>query len=427
MAAPGLRRRISGSQAARAGLCFAALIVVAEGAVLLLAPSEEGIPPEAGRRERRTSIPPRSSGPSDFRDGQRLLLVGGLAAQALVIGALAVGRPRAARDLLGRLSGRGAFWAPRRAGVCVVVVAEARGVPDDTRRARAIRRRRPLDPVARPVARRPGKGPGDRRDRRRAPALPRSRALIRRSPRRWWIPGSIVVVGYGAVMSLLAPILIAPRFNDFDKLPESSDLRADVVELGDRAGVDVGVVYRVDASRRSTALNAYVAGIGPTKRVVLYDTLIDGDDGARAALGRRPRARPRCPLRHSRGASCSPRSSLRLASCSSASSSGAMARRSGAEPGSAAAVPALFLAIAVVSFAVNVPANQLSRKVEASADAFALRITDDPQGLEDLQMRLAERNLSDVDPPGWAIALFGTHPTTLERIGSARAWEQGER
>ena len=104
-----------------------------------------------------------------------------------------------------------------------------------------------------------------------------------------------------------------------------------------------------------------------------------------------------------------------------------MARRSGAEPGSAAAVPALFLAIGVVTFVANVPANQLSREVEASADAFALRITDDPQGLVDLQVRLAERNLSDVDPPGWVVALFGTHPTTLERIGSAQAWEQGER
>ena len=81
----------------------------------------------------------------------------------------------------------------------------------------------------------------------------------------------------------------------------------------------------------------------------------------------------------------------------------------------------------MITFAVNVPANQLSREVEASADAFALRITDDPQGLLDLQIRLAERNLSDVDPPGWATTLFGTHPTTLERIGSAQAWEHGER
>jgi STE24 endopeptidase len=91
-----------------------------------------------------------------------------------------------------------------------------------------------------------------------------------------------------------------------------------------------------------------------------------------------------------------------------------------------ASVPALFLTLAVVSFLVNIPANQLSRRVEASADAFALRITGDPQALIALQTRLAESNLSDPDPPEIARILFGTHPTTLERIGSAIAWERGE-
>ncbi len=188
----------------------------------------------------------------------------------------------------------------------------------------------------------------------------------------------------------------------------------------------MGEVYRVDASRRSTTLNAYVAGIGPTKRVVLYDTLID--DTTEPEL-ESVVAHELAHVAHSdipRGilfaAIVTPLGLLLVRELS-----GAFARRSGAEPGSPAAVPALFLAIALVSFAANVPANQLSRQVEASADAFALRITDDPQGLQDLQVRLAERNLSDVDPPGWARALFGTHPTTLERIGSARAWARGER
>src|SRR5687767_15199023 len=101
----GLRRRISGSQAARTGICFAALIVVAEGAVLLLSPSEEGIPPEAVAATDYFE-PAALERASDFRDGQRLLLVGGLAAQIIVVGALAVGRPRGARDLLARLSFR---------------------------------------------------------------------------------------------------------------------------------------------------------------------------------------------------------------------------------------------------------------------------------------------------------------------------------
>ena len=77
-----------------------------------------------------------------------------------------------------------------------------------------------------------------------------------------------------------------------------------------------------------------------------------------------------------------------------------------------------------MSVVLGIAGNQLSRDVEAEADAFALRLTDDPGGLIDLQTRLAERNLSDPDPPGWARFLFGTHPTTLERIGAAEAYRE---
>ena len=75
-----------------------------------------------------TSIPAALERATDFREGQRLLLVGGLAAQALVIGALAVGRPRGARDLLARLSSRSVLGTAA-AGVLVVVVAEAAAFP----------------------------------------------------------------------------------------------------------------------------------------------------------------------------------------------------------------------------------------------------------------------------------------------------------
>jgi STE24 endopeptidase len=236
----------------------------------------------------------------------------------------------------------------------------------------------------------------------------------------------VAVVGFGAAMTLLQPVVIAPRFNDFEELPEDSELRADVLDLGRRAGVEVGEVYRVDASRRSTSLNAYVAGLGPTKRVVIYDNLIE--DAKRPAL--------ESVVAHELGHvahSDIPRGILFAALVTPLGLllvreiSGAMARRAGAEPAAPAAVPALLLTIAIVTFAVNVAGNQLSRKVEASADAFALRITDDPGALIDLQTTLAERNLSDPDPPAFSRILFGTHPTTLERIGSALAWERGER
>ena len=110
-------------------------------------------------------------------------------------------------------------------------------------------------------------------------------ALIRRSPRRWWIPGS---AGAGrawrGLFTWLAPVVLAPVFNEFEELPPGQ-ARSDVLELGERADVEIGEVYSVDASRRSTALNAYVGGLGPTKRVVLYDTLLDeADRGERRSV-----------------------------------------------------------------------------------------------------------------------------------------------
>ncbi len=160
----GLRRRISGSQAARAGLCFAALIVVAEGAVLLLAPSEEGIPPEARRGERllrrrrvgaRCRLPGRPA-PSP-RGRPRRAGTGGRRARrgAPPRGARFPCSP-SSRSVLGTAA----------AGVLVVVVAEAACLSDDARGSRALRGRRAVDPVARAVAWRPGQGPCDRRDHR---------------------------------------------------------------------------------------------------------------------------------------------------------------------------------------------------------------------------------------------------------------------
>src|SRR6185437_7152071 len=90
----------------------------------------------------------------------------------------------------------------------------------------------------------------------------------------WWLPAAGGSVVFGGGLAALAPVVLDPVFNDFTPLPEG-ETRTDVLELARAAGVKVGEVFSVDASRRTTAANAYVAGIGPTKRVVLFDTLLD--------------------------------------------------------------------------------------------------------------------------------------------------------
>jgi STE24 endopeptidase len=90
-------------------------------------------------------------------------------------------------------------------------------------------------------------------------------------------------------------------------------------------------------------------------------------------------------------------------------------------------VPALALALAVVSFAGGVASNVLSRRVEATADQFALDITRDPKHQIDLERRLAIQNVGEPNPPRWVQIVFGTHPTTMERIGAAVEWEREQR
>jgi STE24 endopeptidase len=250
-------------------------------------------------------------------------------------------------------------------------------------------------------------------------------ALMRRFGRRWWIPGAVATVGAAAVFTWLAPVVLEPVFNKFEPL-ERGEARDDVLELGDKAGIDIGEVYRVDASRRSTAINAYVNGLGPSKRVVLYDNLLNDLD----------RSERRSVIAHELGhvhdrdiqrgllflAIVAPLSLIAVSGIA-----GAIARRGGGEPGRPSFLPAFAIGIAVVSFVIGVAGNQLSRQVEARADTFALQLTDDPKGLIELQERLARRNISDPDPPELAHLLLGTHPTTMQRIGEALAWEQGQR
>ena len=98
-------------------------------------------------------------------------------------------------------------------------------------------------------------------------------ALMRRIPRRWWIPASGLVVALGAAFVFAGPLVLDPVFNRFERLPDGP-VREQVLELARRADVQVGEVYVVDASKRTTAANAYVTGLGSSKRVVLYDTLL---------------------------------------------------------------------------------------------------------------------------------------------------------
>lgn len=248
-------------------------------------------------------------------------------------------------------------------------------------------------------------------------------ALVRRFPGRWWAPGAAAVVALSAAFLYLSPVLIDPLFNRFEPLPRGP-LRAQVLDLAKRSEVEVGEVYRVDASRRTTGANAYVGGLGHTKRVVLYDNLIEDfpPEEVRSVVAHE--------LGHVKGRDLSRGLAwLAIVALPATLTVQRLSERlaGGRPPDSPEALPALALALAVVSFGVGVTSNALSRPVEARADAFALELTGDPRAAIELDRRLARQNIADPDPPRLLHTLFGTHPTTLERIGMGVTWQRGER
>lgn len=242
-------------------------------------------------------------------------------------------------------------------------------------------------------------------------------ALIRRYPHDWWAPAAGASVAATGLFGALAPVLLEPLFNDFTPLPDGPT-RSDVLELAQAAGVKVGEVFGVDASRRTSGANAYVNGLGPTKRVVLFDTLLEkfSRDEVRVVVAHElSHVRHRDVVR-----------AVALAAITAPATALAVQRvswlLSGPEPPAAESIPALGLATALVSGPLGIVAAGLSRAVERRADADALELSGSPEAFISMMSALILLNLADVEPPRWARILLASHPPALERIGAAVAY-----
>jgi STE24 endopeptidase len=405
------------STAARVGGAAVVTIVVAEAAVWLLRPREE-IADTVTVSERDYFSAAELERAHDYSGGQRLLGLAALGIEGAALFALAVHPPRRLQARLGSRPLLAAAAAGATVSLTVAVVSIPTGLASHERAVDAGLATQSTAGWFWDLARAAGIGAA-----LAAGGAAILLALVRRFRDRWWIGGSAIAVGLAVVFTWLAPVVLAPIFNRFEPLPESSRDRAEVLELGRRAGVEIGEVYRVDASRRTNTLNAYVDGIGSSKRVVLYDNLLDRAD----------RSELDSVVAHELGHVAHDDIFRGLAFVAIVSPfgilfarelAGAVTARRGIDRASPAAIPAYLFALAVAAFIVNVPGNQLSRKVEASADEFALELTRDPRALIEVQRHLSRASLSDPDPPALLRFLFGTHPPTVDRIGAALAYER---
>lgn len=249
--------------------------------------------------------------------------------------------------------------------------------------------------------------------------------LMRRFPRRWWAPGAVL----GAVLviggSYLYPVVVEPAFNDFASLPEG-ELRSSLLGLAARDGIEVGDVLVADESKRSTRINAYVSGIGSSRRIVLYDTTIrelPPDEIRQIIAHELAHVQRRDVLNGTLIGALGAGAGVCLLYL--ALSSRRLLRRAGVDEPSDPASLALVLALVAGITAVCLPVVGLvSRKVEARADIDSLELTRDPATLIDMQRRLSTTNLSDLDAPPIVIGLRATHPNAPTRIANARTWAQ---
>ena len=243
---------------------------------------------------------------------------------------------------------------------------------------------------------------------------------LRWQPRAWWLVGWVVFTLLTIALTVLWPVLIAPIFNRFTPL-EDSALRRRAFSLASEVGIEIDEVLVADASRRTATENAYVAGLGATKRLVLYDTLVTkGDDDATAyvvahELGHRTKRHIAQQMLIAAGGLLIGFSLLRL--LAGWRPAWEWAGASGIEDPRALPVVMLFaLVVGLVALPVE---SSISRHFERQADRVALSLTEDPDTAVRTFRRLAFSNLADLRPHPLAVTALYSHPPISERIESA--------
>lgn len=240
-------------------------------------------------------------------------------------------------------------------------------------------------------------------------------ALARALPGWWALPAAVALALAVLFLSFVAPVVLEPLFNRFRPL-EDDALAADLRALSERAAVPVRDVLVADASRRTTKVNAYVSGIGGTRRVVVFDTLLEAVDSAAVEV----------VVAHELGH----RRDRHVAKFTLVAMAGAAVGVAvlWAVLGTRVADPRTLPEALLLLFALELgalPAGAwLSRRWERAADRCSLDLTKEPAAFARAHSQLARRNLSDLEPPRFVYILLFGHPTPPERLAIGRAWSE---
>ena len=236
-------------------------------------------------------------------------------------------------------------------------------------------------------------------------------ALAGRFPRRWWLAAAPFFVGLAFLFGFVYPYLTPT-----DRL-QRADLQAAGREYAAKQGIDPVALRVEDVTDFTSAPNAYAVGFGPSKRIVFWNTLLDGsftDDEVKTVLAHELG-------HHSSNHLVKGVEWYALFALPGAWLIARITRRRGGM-GNPAAVPLSLLVIVVLDLLSLPVYNLISRHMEAEADWKALQTTHRPEPSKALFKQFTIQSLNEPDPPRWSYLLFDSHPSVEQRIAMAEAW-----
>ncbi len=252
-------------------------------------------------------------------------------------------------------------------------------------------------------------------------------AIFRRTPKTWWIWGSIVSLSTLALTFLIAPVFIMPLFNDYRPL-SVPELKDRILAMARANGIPADEVYEFDASRQSKRISANVSGILNTMRISLNDNLLSRctPQEIRAVMGHEM---GHYVLNHVYEGLLFFGVLLLVGFAFLRWGYGAAQRRWGERWGiggidDEAGLPLLAAVLSVYFFFTTPFINTFVRANEAEADLFGLNATREPEGFAEVALKLGEYRKLDPGPlEEW---IFFDHPSGRARIEMAMRWKAGE-
>jgi Zn-dependent protease with chaperone function len=257
--------------------------------------------------------------------------------------------------------------------------------------------------------------------------------LLRKSPKRWWLWAGLATIPIATLTLVIAPVWVDPLFNEYGPMKDKA-LERRILVLAERAGIQESRVYQVNKSVDTKAVNAYVTGVGTTKRVVLWDTLLDKLE-PNQVLFVTAHEMGHFVLQHTLafilGAALLATASLYVVHRVSGKLISRYSRRFGFDRlTDIGSFPLLLLLGSLVSLILAPAVLAFNRYQEREADRFALEITRDNRAAATTFVRLQEENLT-LPRPGRLYTLWrGSHPSLSDRVDFAnryRPWRKAER